>query len=135
MDDQLKGLRKSMKKTTFKQLKFTEQHRQQVFERINQSNENEEDILLSILQLLVLERTGYELVQLLRARGIRKFEENEGLLYSRLHRLEQKGYIQSNWVQIETKYYQISHKGRRILQRAENSSAKKRISLKELIQE
>ena len=110
MDDQLKGLRKSMEKTTFKQLKFTEQHRQQVFERMNQLNENEEDILLSILQLLIQERTGYELTQLLRARGIRKFEENEGLLYSRLHRLEQKGFIKSNWVQTETKYYQTLRK-------------------------
>ena len=63
------------------------------------------------------------------------FEENEGLLYSRLHRLEQEGFIKSNWVQTETKYYQISHKGRRILQKAENSSVKKRILLKELIQE
>ena len=81
MEDQLKGLRNSMEKTTFKQLEFTEQHRQQVYEKINKPNENEEDILLSVIQLLIQEKTGYELVQLLRARGIQKFEENEGLLY------------------------------------------------------
>ena len=82
MEDRLKGLRKSMENTTFKQLNFTEQHRQQVFEKMNQLYENEEDILLAVLQLLIHEKTGYELTQLLRARGIRKFEENEGLLYS-----------------------------------------------------
>ena len=94
MEDRLKGLRKSMEKTTFKQLNFSEQHRKQVYEKINKPYENEEDIFLAVLQLLIHEKTGYELVQLLRGRGIQKFEENEGFLYTLLHRLEQNGVYQ-----------------------------------------
>ncbi|WP_428910806.1 PadR family transcriptional regulator [Niallia sp. Krafla_26] len=135
MEDRLKGLRKSMEKTTFKQLTFSKKHRLQVYEKIKQSNEHEEDILLALLQLLIQEKTGYELVELLRARGIRKFEDNEGLLYIVLHRLEQNGFIQSNWDQSETKYYQICPKGTKVLRKMENSSVKKQFLIKELIQE
>ena len=72
MEDRLKGLRKSMEKTTFKQLNFSEQHRKQVYEKINKPYENEEDIFLAVLQLLIHEKTGYELVQLLRREGYSK---------------------------------------------------------------
>ena len=34
------------------------------------------------MQLLVEEKTGYELMQFLHGRGIRKFEDNEGSLYT-----------------------------------------------------
>lgn len=66
MEGRLKGLRKSMENTTFKHLSFSDRHQKRVHEKINQSSEKEEDILLAVLQLLMNEKTGYELMQLLR---------------------------------------------------------------------
>ncbi|WP_430787002.1 PadR family transcriptional regulator [Virgibacillus flavescens] len=135
MDDQLKGLRKSMEKTTFKQLNFSEDHRKKVHEKINRKYENDEDVYLAVLQLLMQEQTGYDLTELLRARGIQRFEDNEGFLYTLLHRLEHSGVIISSWDSAGDKYYQLNDKGRKMLLKAEKSSQKKRFVLKELIQE
>ncbi|EOO14819.1 PadR family transcriptional regulator [Bacillus cereus] len=135
MEDRLKGLRKSMENTTFKHLSFSDQHRKQVREKINASNEKEEDISLAILQLLSHEKTGYELSQLLRGRGIRKFEGNEGFLYTVLHRLEQNRFIQSSFDHAGAKYYQLNDKGRKMLRKAEKDSTKARFILKGLVQE
>lgn len=76
MEDRLKGLRKSMENTTFKHLSFSDQHRKQVHEKINKSYENEEDIFLAVLQLLINEKTGYELARLLRGEG---FENSKAM--------------------------------------------------------
>ena len=119
MDDRLKGLKKSMNNTTFSQLNFTEQLRKGVRDRISKSNESEEDILLAVMQLLVQEKTGYELVNFLRGRGIRKFEDNEGSLYALLHKLEQDGSLQSGWNESTIKYYQLNNKGRKLLRKTE----------------
>ncbi|HDX9651683.1 MULTISPECIES: PadR family transcriptional regulator [Bacillus] len=135
MEDRLKGLRKSMENTTFKHLSFSDQHRKQVREKINASNEKEEDISLAILQLLSNEKTGYELSQLLRGRGIRKFEGNEGFLYTVLHRLEQNCFIQSSWDHEGAKYYQLNDKGRKMLRKAEKNATKVQFILKGLVQE
>ncbi|PGM93908.1 PadR family transcriptional regulator [Bacillus cereus] len=135
MEDRLKGLRKSMENTTFKHLSFSDQHRKQVREKINASNEKEEDISLAILQLLSNEKTGYELSQLLRGRGIRKFEGNEGFLYTVLHRLEQNRFIQSSWDHSGAKYYQLNDKGRKMLRKAEKNATKVQFILKGLVQE
>ncbi|MEX0415734.1 PadR family transcriptional regulator [Bacillus sp. C30] len=135
MEDRLKGLRKSMENTTFKHLSFSDQHRKRVREKINASHEKEEDISLAILQLLSNEKTGYELSQLLRGRGIRKFEGNEGFLYTILHHLEQNRFIQSSWDHSGAKYYQLNDKGRKMLRKAEKDSTKARFILKGLVQE
>ncbi|HDR7281295.1 MULTISPECIES: PadR family transcriptional regulator [Bacillus cereus group] len=135
MDDRLKGLQKSMENTTFKHLSFSDQHRKRVREKINASNEKEEDISLAILQLLSNEKTGYELSQLLRGRGIRKFEGNEGFLYTVLHRLEQNRFIQSSWDHTGAKYYQLNDKGRKMLRKAEKNATKAQFILKGLVQE
>nr|WP_295970274.1 PadR family transcriptional regulator [uncultured Bacillus sp.] len=135
MEERLKRLRKSMEKTTFKHLNFSDQHRKQVLEKINKQYESEEDPFLAILQLLVYEKTGYELIQLLRGRGIQKFEGNEGFLYTLLHRLEHNHFIQSSWDHSGAKYYQLNDKGRKILRKTEKISTKKRFILKELTQE
>lgn len=79
MEDRLKGLRKSMENTTFKHLSFSDQHQKRVREKINQSSEKEEDILLAVLQLLMNEKTGYELVQLLRGEGFKHLKVMKGL--------------------------------------------------------
>ncbi|PEC85547.1 lineage-specific thermal regulator protein [Bacillus cereus] len=135
MEDRLKGLRKSMENTTFKHLSFSDQHRKRVREKINASNEKEEDISLAILQLLSNEKTGYELSQLLRGRGIRKFEGNEGFLYTVLHRLEQNRFIQSSWDHTGAKYYQLNDKGNKMLRKAEKHNTKVQFILKGLVQE
>jgi hypothetical protein len=135
MEERLKGLRKSMKQTTFKQLNFTEQQRKQVHEKIHKRYESEEELLIALLHLLIYEKTGYDLIQLLRARGIQRFEKKEGSLYILLHRLEQAGVIQSSWDDSGEKYYQINQKGRKLLRKAEKNSAEKLKVLNQLIQE
>ncbi|MFB6465511.1 PadR family transcriptional regulator [Cytobacillus sp. Hz8] len=135
MDERLKGLRKSMEKTVFKQLDFSNKLRNQVFEKINRPDEDFETVIISILQLLVHEKTGYELIKLLQARGIHKFTNNEGFLYTLLHRLEQTRLIISKWETSGEKLYLNSDKGKRILQKAERSTTNKGLALKELCQE
>ncbi|MBO1511523.1 PadR family transcriptional regulator [Metabacillus bambusae] len=134
MEDRLKNLRKSMEKTTFKQLIFTEQHQCNIRKKINKLNISDEEVLLAVMQLLVHEKTGYELTKHLRGRGILKFEDNEGFLYTLLHRLEQKNCLLTRWDESEAKQYQLNDRGRKILQRAENKQIKKRVVLKELLE-
>lgn len=124
-----------MENTTFKHLSFSDQHQKRVREKINQSSEKEEDILLAVLQLLMNEKTGYELMQLLRGRGIQTFEGNEGSLYTLLHRLEQNRFIQSSWDHEGAKYYQLNDKGNKMLRKAEKNATKARFILKGLVQE
>ncbi len=133
IEDRLKKLRKTMDQTSFANLNFSEQHRRKIHEKINKQDEREEDILLAIMQLLVQEKTGFELISLLRGRGIQAFDDNEGFLYTLLHRLEQSGCLQSGWDQTEVKYYQISDKGRKLLRKAEKSQVKRQIILKEVL--
>jgi hypothetical protein len=134
MEDRLKNLKKAMDQRAFSQLNFTEKHRRNIREKINQQTENDEDILLAVMQLLVHEKTGFELTKLLRGRGIRKFEDNEGFLYTFLHRLEQSGSIQSSWTEDEAKYYQLTDIGRKVLRKIEKKQNKKQVVLKELFE-
>ncbi|WP_066250664.1 PadR family transcriptional regulator [Neobacillus drentensis] len=134
MEERLKNLKKSMDQRVFTQLNFTEKHRRNILGKINQQAENDEDILLAVMQLLVHEKTGFELVKLLRGRGIQKFEDNEGFLYSLLHQLEQSGSIQSSWTEDEAKYYQLTDKGRKVLRKTEKKQNKKQLVLKELFE-
>ncbi|MFZ7943280.1 MULTISPECIES: PadR family transcriptional regulator [Bacillaceae] len=134
MEDRLKNLKKSMDQTAFSQLNFTDQHRKDIREKINKQKDNEEDIFLAIMQLLVQEKTGFELAQRLRGRGIRKFEDNEGYLYILLHRMEQNQWIQAAWDRSNTKYYRITVKGKKVLQKAAKKQTKTRFELKELLE-
>jgi DNA-binding PadR family transcriptional regulator len=95
---------------------------------------SDDEILLAILQLLVQEKTGHELTGLLRGRGIQKYENNEGFLYTLLHRLEQSGCIETNWVESGAKYYRLKDKGRKLLQKAEQKRTKRRFVFKELLE-
>ncbi|MFI8493180.1 helix-turn-helix transcriptional regulator [Peribacillus butanolivorans] len=53
-------------------------------------------------------------------RGIEKFTEQEGILYTMLHDLEQRGFIEAKWEQTEKKSYRLSNKGRRMLAKSES---------------
>jgi len=117
VEDRLKGLKKAMKHTVFKDLQFQDEHKFLIMKKIQQERETDEMVLLALLQLLTSRRTGFELTELLRARHIQKFDEKEGFLYTLLHRLEQKQYITGEWE--EVKYYLLNDKGRKLLQKAE----------------
>lgn len=133
MDERLKRLRQSMKKNTFPELKFTEQHKKRVQKEISMQMENEDYLYLSVMQLLLQEKNGFELMANLRSRGIKKLEENEGLLYSLLHRLELTGCLDSRWEGTTTKFYRLSDKGKKIMKKAEKKYAVKQPYLKEIL--
>jgi DNA-binding PadR family transcriptional regulator len=134
MDDRLKNLKKIMDQRTFKDVTFKEKHRTSIFEKVNQTAEREEDIHLAVMQLLVQAKTGYDLTVLLRARGIRKFEHNEGELYTLLHSLEHAGSLQSHWDSIGGKFYQLTDRGKKQLKKAEKQQAKQTVMFKESIE-
>ncbi|MDI2587951.1 PadR family transcriptional regulator [Psychrobacillus sp. NEAU-3TGS] len=133
MEERLKKLKKSMDQTTFSELTFDEQHRKAIQEKI-MKEENEDTIFIAVMQLLVQEKTGYELVKLLRGRGIRKFEENEGILYTFLHQLEQEGYLNTRWNDSNIKHYRLNNKGTKLLRKSEKQSIPKPFAFKELVE-
>jgi DNA-binding PadR family transcriptional regulator len=126
MEDRLKNIKKRMDERTFQELSFTERHKKAIFEKVK-SAETESDIQLAILQLLTHAKTGYELTTLLQARGIKAFVDQEGTLYPLLHRLEQSGYLLSDWDENGAKYYQLNDKGRKLLKKSETKQTDKRV--------
>lgn len=134
MDERLKNLKKSMDNTTYSNLNFTEQLRKQIREKVIKQNKNEDEIFLAVLQLLAEEKTGYELVKLLSGRGIRNFEDNEGILYSSLHQLELDGCLQSSWNESSVKHYRLNNKGRKLLRKSEKQHTEKQFSFNELLE-
>ncbi|MGO5010527.1 PadR family transcriptional regulator [Niallia sp. Sow4_A1] len=134
MEDRLKELRQKMNNTTFEQINFSNRLRNQVHEKIKKQNEREDITLIAVLQLLLNKRTGYDLTQLLRARGIESYEDKEGCLYTFLHNLEKNGFLTSKWDGTDVKYYQTSKKGRKVLQHAEKNGTQKGFILKHLFE-
>jgi DNA-binding PadR family transcriptional regulator len=126
MEDRLKNLKKLMDQRTFQELSFTDQHKKAIFEEIKGS-ETESDIQLAVMQLLTHAKTGYELTTLLQARGIKAFVNQEGILYPLLHRLEQSGYLHSQWDEEGAKYYQLNDKGRKLLKKTESKQTQKKV--------
>ena len=134
MDKRLKNLRKTMNREVFAQLKFTENHKKSIREKIKQETHSDEEILIAMMQLLVQEKTGYELVGLLQNRGILNFKENEGSLYVILHRLELKNLLMSSWQEDGAKFYQLNQKGRKLLKKVEEQPLSNHISFKEILE-
>lgn len=131
MEDRLKDLRRAMKNNTFHSLSFTETHEKQILKKLG-NDEKDEEILWAILQLLINEKTGYDLVQLLRARGLKSFENNEGFLYTLAHNLEQKKYLNTRWDESGAKLYKLNKNGKKLLQSVECEYEKKPLLFKEL---
>ncbi|MCA1038425.1 PadR family transcriptional regulator [Bacillus infantis] len=132
MEERLKRLKKAMENTVFQDLSFTGKTREEVKAKArNLQIKTDEDVILAVLQLLVHEKTGYELTRSIIARGVSNFEENEGFLYALLHRLERKNYLQSSW-QESRKYYQLNDRGRKLLEQSEKKLAGRRTALQEL---
>jgi DNA-binding PadR family transcriptional regulator len=131
MEERLKRLRKAMDGGTFQRMPFTKDKNQMIKRGIENSRRNDQDILLHILQLLLKEKSGHELLKQLRARGIKKYEERQGFLYSNLHKLEQDRILESSWEE-GTKLYRISNRGRKLLQQIEEGNHKNMHSFKAL---
>ncbi|MFJ8067109.1 PadR family transcriptional regulator [Psychrobacillus sp. NPDC096426] len=132
MEERLKNLKKTMDKTTFSELNFTEQHRETIHEKIFKE-EKDDAVFLAVMQLLVQEKTGYELVKFLRGRGMRKFDGNEGIVYTFLHQMEQDGYLHSCWNDSNIKQYQLNNKGTKLLRKSEKQSTTKPFAFNELL--
>jgi PadR family transcriptional regulator PadR len=88
--------------------------------------------LQGTLDLLVLKTLaqmgalhGYGIVLHIQRASEELLRVEEGSLYPALHRMEQSGWIASQWGQTETnrkaKYYKLTPQGRQQLQRAEQS--------------
>lgn len=116
------------------QLEFTDQHRKNIYKAIEQEIETEDKVLLSILQLLSEKKSGFQLLQQLIARGMKKFEDNEGSLYILLHDLERKEFIIAEWTRDNLKKYILNHKGKKYLRKMEAKQGLPSKSLKDLLQ-
>jgi DNA-binding PadR family transcriptional regulator len=75
-----------------------------------------------ILSLLAKgESYGYAIIQDIRRLSGEKIEWTDGMLYPVLHRLEDKGMVQSRWAEAENgrkrKYYSLKSDGKKALQK------------------
>ena len=128
--ERLKNLKHAGNKVMFNNLQFTEQLRRNIYDAIQKDEEKDEDILIAVLQLLMQPKTGFVLFRKLRSRGFRKFENNEGFLYTLLHELEKKAWIETEWSTDHVKQYMISQKGKKILEKTEKQSLSPSFSIK-----
>ncbi|WP_456272318.1 PadR family transcriptional regulator [Bacillus sp. AK031] len=133
MENRLKNLKRAMKNTTFRGLDFNEAHRNEIHSKLLHE-EKDEDILFAVMQLLASEKTGFQVAKQLRSRGIQKFEDKEGLLYTVLHRMESKGYLESAWIEESGKLYKLSNKGRRLLKKQEKNNVEVKSVLGTLVE-
>lgn len=81
---------------------------------------------LDLLLLAVLANGpahGYALIEALRARSEGVFDLPEGTVYPALHRLEDQGWLQSEWAETtgrRKRVYQLTPKGREMLAARQN---------------
>lgn len=115
------------------ELKFTEQHRRNIYQAIDREPKSDKEILIATLQLLNEKRTGFELLHLLETRNINNFTNQEGSLYLLLHELEQKEWIASLWADDHLKYYYLQDKGRKVLMKADEKQQRNSPALKDLL--
>ena len=88
-----------------------------------QSYKNRIELLQGTLDMLILRtlqwgpQHGYGIIQAIRATSGELLQVETGSLYPALHRLEKKGWLDSEWRQTESnqraKFYRITPKGKR----------------------
>jgi len=122
MEDKLARLKSAMKKHTFRDLRFTENHRHSIHTAIKKQDLSREDIMIGIFRSLDEKKSGYQINESLYQKGIRKFENNEGSLYAVLHELEKEGWIQSFWETEERKFYYLDERAKKWLRKKESKS-------------
>ena len=92
----------------------------------NRDDESEElDILLGTLDVLVLKTLswgpshGYGIARWIRESSANTFRILDGALYTSLHRLEERGWVEAEWGHTEggkrAKFYRLTTAGRRAL--------------------
>ncbi|WLD91739.1 PadR family transcriptional regulator [Alkalihalobacillus sp. AL-G] len=133
MENRLKGLRKNLQEKELKNIRFSCRLKQSVFDELETNHLSEEELLPIVLHLLKSKKTGFELTNLFRSRGIDNFEKQNGSIYTFLHRWEQKGLISSTWTS-EKKYYALTKKGTKILQSQEHKTSSKCLAFNELFE-
>ena len=78
-----------------------------------------EPLILSLLSQG--ESYGYAIIQEIKARSDGRLQWTDGMLYPVLHRMENKGWIKSQWKESETgrkrKYYSVKKDGKRALEK------------------
>ncbi|MDQ0253044.1 DNA-binding PadR family transcriptional regulator [Evansella vedderi] len=142
MNDPLNKLKNSMKKTVFKDLSFSHERKNAVKEAIQRGKHShpqlhfwkEETILYILDSIQYEEKHGYEISTHLYQKNDNSFIKSEGQLYTLLHLLENKGIIQSEWIE-EKKYYSLTTKGKKHLAAVQEDAPKQRASLKHLLEE
>jgi transcriptional regulator len=100
------------------------------------------DVLRGTLDLLILRTLslepmhGWGISQRIQQRSLGMFDVNQGSLYPALQRLEQKGWIESEWRTTENnrsaKYYTLTARGRRAVG-AETTSWRRYVEAVDLI--
>ena len=80
-------------------------------------------VQLCLLALLAKQQKyGFQIIKELRELSDGFFDLKEGTLYPALRRLEERGFVESHWVEPQTgiprKYYRITDRGRRALTEA-----------------
>jgi PadR family transcriptional regulator PadR len=86
-------------------------------------NESKQELLRGTLDMLILKvvalgpNHGYAIAQRLQQISKEFFQVHQGSLYPALHRVEDKGWLQSEWKESETgrqaKFYSLTRKGRK----------------------
>ena len=122
MEDKLSRLKSAMKKHTFPELKFTENHKRSIHSSIKKQDASKEDIMIAIFRSLDKEKSGYQINEALYQKGIRSFEENEGSLYATLHEFEKEGWLLSFWETEERKLYTLDERAKKWLKKKESKS-------------
>ncbi|MBM7096137.1 helix-turn-helix transcriptional regulator [Bacillus sp. H-16] len=131
MSDPLKGLKKAMDGTVFREVRFSDKQARNIIKETSASyivNKPVEESM-AILLLQSLESgplSGYSIFKAIRhKREAVDLEAQEGQLYILLHRLEQKRLIGSQWQKDENgeqvKEYILMKKGTRILMKWEKA--------------
>lgn len=132
MSDPLKDLKKAMDKTVFLDLKFSKKQREIILKSADDDVEKSIEIVL-LKSLEEGSKPGFEIYSYIQNDIAREgLKEREGRLYVILHRLAQKRFISSTWIE-EEKIYHLEKKGRRLL--AEWSKAKSKAERRSLILE
>ena len=91
------------------------------------SGDDRLELLQGTLDMLILrtlqagEQHGYGISQAIRAQSAEVLQVETGSLYPALHRLEERGWVKSDWAQSDAnqraKYYRLTAEGRRQLLR------------------
>ncbi|MDQ0273188.1 helix-turn-helix transcriptional regulator [Cytobacillus purgationiresistens] len=133
MDNKLRKMKRAKNQPGFPGLIFTDNLRDRIATAIHNERESDEEVIMSIFQLLSSKKTGVVLLDQLRGRGVKRFEKNEGILYMFLHRLEKQNQIIGEWTPEGSKEYILASSGKKILQKAEKGNVKAFGSIQEVL--